>query len=320
MSSNKNKSMGRSLMGLMEDKPELGGLLTRTDGTTPEVESSAVQTQQPANQIGESKYFECFIEDIIPNPNQPRKLFPKEELAELAASIEEKGIIQPIVVRPIGGGKFEIIAGERRYRAAKLAGLDKVPVVSTNTDDRETLELALIENIQRQDLNPIEEALAYKDLLSRHQYTQDELAKQLGKDRSSIANSLRLLKLPDKVRDHVINNKLSMGHARALLAIENKELQIQMANDIIENNLSVREVELLTKKLKEQIGAGSSSEGAKGALKQSKSEKDFSAYVEQLESHLRRKVLIRSKGQAHELVIAFKSDEELNDLIDRLIL
>lgn len=197
------------------------------------------------------EYFECEIENIVPNPNQPRKLFAKEALDELSASILEKGIIQPLLVTPLGGGKFELIAGERRYRASKQAGLSKVPVIVKDADESTRLELALIENIQRQDLNPIEEALAYKELLSKHQYTQDELAKQLGKDRSSIANSLRLLKLPDKIRDYLINDKISMGHARAILSIDHKELQIQVADDIIENNLSVREVEILTKKLKE---------------------------------------------------------------------
>lgn len=270
------------------------------------------------NESGSKPYFECPLEDIIPNINQPRKLFHKESLDELAASIEEQGIIQPLLVRPLGGGKYELIAGERRFRAAKQAGLSKVPVVVKEADESTVLELAIIENIQRQNLNPIEEALAFKELLSKYQYTQDELAKKLGKDRSSIANSLRLLKLPDRIRDHLINNKISMGHARALLAIDNKELQIQIANDVIESNLSVREVELLTKKLRDQEDSGPAivrTEREASSLPQ----KDYSSIVKRIEETLRQKVMIKASGGKGHLVIGFKSDEDLNRLVDKLM-
>lgn len=262
------------------------------------------------------KYFECPLEDIIPNPEQPRKLFAKETLDELAASIEEKGLIQPLIVRSLGGGKYELIAGERRYRAAKQVGLETAPVVVKETDGSETLELALIENIQREDLNPIEEALAYKELLSKHQFTQDELAKQLGKDRSSIANSLRLLKLPDKIRDFLINNMISMGHARALLSIDNKELQIQIAEDIVTNNLSVRDVEILTRRLKDDA-----SNVHQLPVKNDNNEpsKDFSSLIQKLESHLRKKILVKYKNGKGQLIIAFKEDSELERLADRLL-
>lgn len=285
----------------------LGSLIPMSGGSkTDKVESN------------QKVYFECVIEDVVPNPNQPRKLFPKEALDELAASIEEQGIIQPLIVRPIGGGKFELIAGERRYRAARQVGLDRVPVVVKEADESGTLELAIIENIQRQNLNPIEEALAYKELLSKHQYTQDELAKKLGKDRSSIANSLRLLKLPDKIRDYLINNKISMGHARTLLTFDNKELQIQVANDIIENNLSVREVEVLTKKLKEHDVDGAARITSSKAVEAGPA-KDFTSLIKRLETHFRQKVAIKSKGQKGQIVISFKNDEELNRLMDRLL-
>lgn len=259
-------------------------------------------------------YYECPIEDVIPNPNQPRKLFAKEELAELSASIKEQGIIQPLLVRPIGGGKYELIAGERRYRASKMIGLQKVPVVIKEAGDSNVLELALIENIQRQDLNPVEEALGYKELLSRYQMTQDELAKKVGKDRSSIANSLRLLKLPDKIRDLLINNKISMGHARSLLSIDNKELQLQVADDIVKNNLSVREVEVLTKKLREHDV--DKSEAMKATTAPVKEFKDLARQVEQ---NLRKKVAIKSKNGKGHLAIAFQSEDELNEIIDLLI-
>src|SRR3989338_4418787 len=168
-------------------------------------------------------YLECPIEYIIPNQNQPRKLFDKGALDELAASIEERGILQPLLVRRLGCGKYELIAGERRFRAAQQLHFDKVPVVIKDVESQESLELALIENLQREDLNPIEEALAYKELLNQYQYTQDELAKRLGRDRSTITNMLRLLKLPEGIREHIILGKISMGHARAILGIENHD-------------------------------------------------------------------------------------------------
>lgn len=276
--------------------------------------------KQDVPQSGQQRvYFECLIDDIIPNPNQPRKLFHKEALDELSASIKETGIIQPLIVRPIGGGKYELIAGERRFRAAKQAGLVRVPVVVKDADESSILKLALIENIQRQDLNPIEEALAYKELLSRHQLTQDELAKQVGKDRSSLANSLRLLKLPDKIRDYVINNRISMGHARALLTIENRELQIQVADDVINNNLSVREVELLTKRLKEHEVEEMTTATHSAASRASNPAKDYSVLVKQLENHLRNKVQIKSNGDKGQIAISFNNEAELGQIMNKLL-
>lgn len=265
---------------------------------------------------GSKVYFECPIDDIVANPEQPRKLFAKEALDELAASIEEKGVIQPLLVKPIGGGKYELIAGERRFRASKQAGLATVPVIVKDIDEGETLELALIENIQRENLNPIEEALAYKELLSKYQHTQDELAKQIGKDRSTIANSLRLLKLPDKIRDFLISNQISMGHARALLAIDDKELQIQISEDIIKNNLSVREVEVLTKKLREKADNVHVLPVKADANNVSK---EYSSLIDRLENHLRKKVEIKHKGARGQLTITFKDREELDRLVDKLL-
>mgnify|MGYP003971193091 CR=1 FL=1 len=275
---------------------------------------SLIPSKKESSGTGPKIYFECDINDVVPNPDQPRKLFSKSAIDDLAASIEEKGIIQPLIVRSIGGGKYELIAGERRYRAAKQVGLETVPVVNKETDDSEVLELALIENIQRENLNPIEEALAYKDLLSKHQYTQDELAKQIGKDRSSIANSLRLLKLPDKIRNYLINNVVSMGHARALLAIDNKELQLEIAKDIVDNHLSVREVEVLTKKLKNQDGVRKIH-----VHKDEEPAKDYSTLMKRLAGHLRKKIDIKQKGRKTLLSVTLNDEEELNDLVDKLL-
>jgi len=188
------------------------------------------------------------ISDIEPNRDQPRKVFDKEALEELADSIKQYGIVQPIVVQK-RDGYYEIIAGERRWRAAKLAKLKEVPVVIKDYSDQEVMEIALIENIQRQDLNPIEEAMAYKRLIDEYDLLQDEVAKKVSKSRTAITNTLRLLKLTSRVQEMLVNDELSMGHARALLAIEDEEKQVEAAEKIVALKLSVREAEKLVKKL-----------------------------------------------------------------------
>jgi ParB family chromosome partitioning protein len=267
------------------------------------------------------KFMEIPLEDIITNPNQPRKLFAKESIDELALSIEEKGIIQPLIVRPIGGGKYELIAGERRYRAAKQIGLEKAPAVIKDIGENETLEIALIENIQRENLNVVEEALAYKDLLSKFQYTQDELAKRLGKDRSSIANSLRLLKLPDKIRNHLINNELTMGHARALLAIDDKDTQIQVAQDIIGNSLSVRETENLIKKFKNSFTSENEDERQEAVRTAAKemTHNEMVGLETRIKERLRSFVKIKGDNAKGKITISYESEDELNTICDRLL-
>lgn len=264
------------------------------------------------------KYLELPVEDIITNPNQPRKLFSKESIDELAMSIEEKGIIQPLIVRPIGGGKYELVAGERRYRAARQVGLEKVPAVVRDVEENETLELALIENIQRENLNAVEEALAYRDLLSKFQYTQDELAKRLGKDRSSIANSLRLLKLPDKIRTSLINNELSMGHARAILAVDDKDMQLKIAQDIIANGLSVRDTENLIKKFKSALMVDAESQDGESRVVVAR----FEALVmleTRIKERLRSFVVIKGSAKKGKISIAYESEEELNAISQKLL-
>ena len=183
---------------------------------------------------------------LEPNREQPRKNFDKDALEELAESIKIHGLIQPIIVQK-KEDYYEIIAGERRWRAAKIAGLKELPVVIKEYTPQEVMEIALIENIQRKDLNPIEEAIAYKSLINEYNLKQDELAKKMSKSRAAIANSMRLLKLAEDVQEMIINQELSMGHARALLAIEHEELQIDTAKTVIEKGLSVRETEKLVK-------------------------------------------------------------------------
>lgn len=187
------------------------------------------------------------VEMLSPNPRNPRKTFAEDDLGDLARSIREKGIVQPILVRPVGEGgeRFEIIAGERRWRAAQRAGLHEVPVIVHKVDDREALELAIIENVQRADLNPLEEAEGYSHLIAEFGYTQQALADVIGKSRSHVANTLRLLKLPDSVRVHIQDGRLSAGHARTLVTHEDPEMA---AKAIIEAGMNVREAEALTRR------------------------------------------------------------------------
>lgn len=261
------------------------------------------------------------VEDIVPNQNQPRKLFDKSAIDELAASIEEKGVLQPIIVREIGGGKYELVAGERRLRACQQLHLEKVPVIIKDVKANESLEIALIENLQRQDLNPVEEALAYKELLGKYQYTQDELAKKLGRDRSSIANTLRLLKLPDNIRSYIIAGNISMGHARAILGIENGELQEKVAEEIVKSDLSVREIENWVRRLKgeevEETGEGGKEQKSLAPQTLPK-QAEYKNLEEELKKALKTKVIIKSKGKKGKIIVHFSTKEELDNLYSRL--
>ncbi len=188
--------------------------------------------------------------DVAPNPDQPRRRFKEDELAELAASIEKHGILQPLLVRPMLDGSYQIVAGERRWRAARMAGLTEVPVVIRELSDRETAELALIENLQREDLDPMEEALGYQRLMKEYDMTQEGVAAAVNKSRPAVANALRLLKLPEAISAMVADGTLSAGHARALLSLEEEALMLAAAKQCVEQDLSVRDTEALIKKMK----------------------------------------------------------------------
>lgn len=187
------------------------------------------------------------LQEIIPNPHQPRKEFDKSALDDLAASIREKGIIQPVIVRKKGAQGYELIAGERRFRAANLLGLKEIPAIIKEANDEETLELSLIENIQREDLNPMETAQAYQELIDKFNFTQEKIARVVGKARATVNNTLRILKLPAKIKDAIRNNLLSFSHARALLEITDEKEQVVLAEKIMSSELSVRELEGLLK-------------------------------------------------------------------------
>ena len=256
-------------------------------------------------------YFICPIEQIRPNKNQPRKSFSQEKLEELAASIREQGIIQPLVVTR-KENFFEIIAGERRWRAAQKAGLHEVPVVIREASENNVLELALIENIQRQDLNAIEEAQAYRSLVDHLNISQEDVAKRVGKNRTTVTNSLRLLKLPEEIQHDIVEERLTMGHARALLALESPELVEKARQEILHKQLSVRATEELIRKLKVNPDPV-----AKKRLQQP--DLLMSSLEEQLQKRFQSRVAIRKIGaKAGRLEIHFSDSDELTRIIDLL--
>lgn len=266
----------------------------------------------PVVSVAEDKnYFLCPIEKIQPNPNQPRKQFAPEKLEELAASIKEKGIIQPLVVTQ-KDGYYEIIAGERRWRASQKAGLRELPVVIREASEDAIMELALIENIQREDLNAIEEAQAYKALVEHFGISQDEVAKRVGKNRTTVTNALRLLRLPDEIQQDVVEERMSMGHARALLGLESEELIHKARHEILHRLLSVRAAEELVNRLKR----GPRPEAAKPARQP---DLLMVALEEQLQKQFQTRVAIR-RGAAGKgaLEIHFNTTEELTRIVDLL--
>ena len=212
---------------------------------------SALIPDSPGDQGGSRDYFVCPIEQILPGDNQPRKVFDSDRLSELAGSIKELGVLEPLIVRADGDGRYQLVAGERRWRAAQKAGLHEVPVVIRDVSDLQAIEMALVENLQREDLNPIEQAVAMSGLVEEHGYTQEQLARRLSKDRSTVANTLRLLRLPDLARQALAGGAISAGHARALLGLDTPEAMEQALAMVLERSLSVRQTETLIKRLRQ---------------------------------------------------------------------
>lgn len=282
----KKKALGRGMSSLIPDASLLND------------ETTAPKT-----------YFYCDVENIIPNREQPRKDFNDESLQELTNSIRERGVLQPILVHRLSEFKYELIAGERRWRAAQKAGFQQVPVIIRESSNSELLEDALIENIQREDLNAIEEAMAFGRLMEEHGYTQDNIANKLGKNRSTIANSVRLLELSKTIQDFVVKKEISAGHARALLSIEDHERRQEAAREIIQRGLSVRQAEALAKI--KYTGKTTAS---------SLPEKDsYVAILEQeLSQHFKVKVRIHQKGKKGKIEMEFFGEEELNRIVSLL--
>ncbi len=259
----------------------------------------------------------CSVEDIFPNPYQPRREFTQKNLEELAASIKESGIIQPLIVRKNAENKFQLIAGERRLRAAKIAGLKQVPVVVKRITDREALELAIVENIQREDLNCIDEALAYQQLMKEFNLTQEAVAQKVGKERASVANHLRLLHLPVFVQKALKDQTLSFGHGRALAALEDKILLEKVAKLVIENRWSVRETESQIQKIK--ANKESSSEVLVPNREEGAIEMRLKNLSKELTKKYATKVSISGSESKGKLVIEYFSGQDLNRILDQLL-
>lgn len=292
-SPNKGRGLGRGLSALMADVP------TQADAPLEDVAKNTTLVS---------------IDLIFPNPDQPRKLFDERDLDELASSLREKGIIQPLIVRPaITGqkGAYQIVAGERRWRAAARAQIHEVPVIVRDFNDTEVLEFGIIENVQRADLNAVEEALAYNQLIQGHGHTQDAVAKAMGKSRSHITNLLRLLTLPNDVQDKVVTGALSMGHARAMISADNPS---KIAQTVIAKGLSVRQTEQLVKKGSNTGKSVSLSGGRSGGF--SDKDADTRALEGELSAQLQMGVSIthNSANDGGQIVIKYNDLEQLDDL------
>ncbi|OZB17236.1 MAG: chromosome partitioning protein ParB [Rhodobacterales bacterium 34-62-10] len=294
----KTRGLGRGLSALMAD------VSAQDDRTT-----ESTQQRRPDLLVP--------IEKVFPNPDQPRRSFGSDQLEDLAASIREKGVIQPLIVRrrKADSGTFEIVAGERRWRAAQMAQLHELPVLVRDFDDTEVLEIAIIENIQRADLNPVEEAVGYKQLMEKFGHTQDKLSAVLGKSRSYIANLVRLLQLPDEVQGYLRDGQLSAGHARALITAQDPA---GLARKVIQQGLSVRETERLAKKAAtDDISASNASSKPRKAVEK---DADTRALEGDLSANLGMKVTIQhDNGQESGLIsIRYTSLDELDDLCQKL--
>lgn len=298
--STKRNALGKGLSALLEN--------ANTDITSSKFENEG-------KVVGAVSTIE--ISSIEVNPFQPRTYFDEEALNELATSIKEHGIIQPVTVRKLGYDKYQLISGERRFRASQIAGLQSIPAYIRIADDQTMLEMALVENIQRQDLNAIEVAISYKRLIEECSLTQEQLSQKVSKQRSTISNYLRLLKLPVEIQLAIRNGDLSMGHARALINIDNEEKQLEIYLKIITDNLSVREVENIVRGEKEGgSGAQKESSASDGLAKSSLSFNDLKV-VEDLRAAFSSKVnIVKSDNGKGKIVIPFKSESDLQRIID----
>ena len=268
-------------------------------------------TIEETGKIGENTISMLSLSQIDPKSDQPRKNFDKEALEELSASIAENGLLQPIIVREYLGGRYQIIAGERRFRASKMAGLSEVPVIIMDKDDRKAAEIALIENIQREDLNPVEEAMAFKSLMEEYGLTQEEMSEKIGKSRSAIANTVRLLDLPKEILEMVAKGEISQGHGRTLLGVNQKENMILLANRVVEFDLSVRQLEEAVKLINKPV-----------KIKEEEEDDEKPVYVDyfremelRIQSHLGRRALINGKGRKKSLTLFYEDNEDLDELL-----
>ncbi|MGZ5279680.1 MAG: ParB/RepB/Spo0J family partition protein [Pseudobdellovibrionaceae bacterium] len=318
---NKKQRLGRGLGSL------LGGHQSNLGASDKAPSNPKMNTQSPsvANQVtvpasaapavpAEARVWQVPVDKLSPSQFQPRTHFEKEKLEELASSIKQNGILQPIVARKLANGKFEIIAGERRWRAAQIAGLHEVPVLIKTLENQAALEIAIIENIQREDLNPIEEAEAYQRLAQEFHLTQQQVAEKVGKERATVANSMRLLALPQQIRQMVIQDEISAGHAKVLLSLANPAAQLELAKKISQQKLSVRQLE----KLVAAEAAGKKTESETSATDHGVTQRLIAGLSEELQKVLGTKVSIDYLNSKGRISIQFYSDEELTQIVDRL--
>ncbi len=262
--------------------------------------------------IVERKLDEVPIDYVSPNPDQPRTNFKKEEIEELGASIEKDGVLQPILVRMVAKNSYQIIAGERRWQACKLIGLKTVPIRIKEADDDKALELALVENVQRSDLNPIEEAYGYRRLMERRNMTQSEVAQAMSKGRSTVANALRLLELPEEAQQLLFEEKITAGHARAILSIPTKEGRLKLTEKLVEDKLSVREAEALARLL-------SGKKEGEGPSNRQPVPQSFKTVAKALREVLNTNVRVKSSKGKNKIEIEFKDESDLERLFEELI-
>lgn len=263
-------------------------------------------TENSLEEINSSSTEKVKLVDIVPNKDQPRKKFNDDSLSELADSILQHGVIQPLLVRPLSGGTYQLVAGERRWRASRMAGLKEVPVVIKDLSDEEASVIAMIENLQREDLNPIEEADGIKYLMIKYGLTQEEVSERVGKSRSAVANALRLLKLPESITEYVRDGIISAGHAKALLPLNDEEKMISLCNRIISENLSVREIEKIVKDMMTE----------KKAKKKKSRDKFFDEVELSLKDSLKRKIKINSTSKNKgTITIEFFDKEDLVNFV-----
>lgn len=302
----KKKALGRGLSALLSDTPEKEERL-ETDLTP----VSNNTTQQPAA----SNLNEIPLTEIEVNPFQPRQDFHQEQLQELAASIKLHGIIQPITVRRLSRNQYQLISGERRFQASKIAGLAMIPAYIRSADDQQMLEMALIENIQRENLNPIEIALSYQRLITECNLKQEELGDRVGKNRTTVTNYLRLLKLPPDIQAALRDNRISMGHARAIVSVENPDSQLYIFKKMISDDLSVRKVEELARQV---AGGVVEDTNTTATTNTSGPSREIVQLQSRLSSHFGTKVKVNSDGKKGDIRIPFLSVEDLNRILDIL--
>lgn len=307
-----DEAKGNSLNSTKEDKTPREHAVQLEERNIKDSKGETSQTQVDSAKIeaDEDRVLYIDINDIKPNKDQPRKTFNEEKLKDLANSIKENGVIQPLIIRKAQNG-YELVAGERRWRAARIAEIKKVPCIIRNFDEKQNMIVAIIENMQRENLDPIEEALGLNEMIKRFEFTQEQVSNALGKSRAYIANSLRLLKLPEKIQNMIIEGRISAAHGRTIITIKDEKKQIEVCDKIIRNGLSVRAAERLTEKIKDDARP-----------ERKKRKPSVNAEIAAVEDELRKifgtKVNINGKASTGKIEIEYYSVDELNRLIDML--